>query len=325
MARKKKTFEEMMNEAFTQVKKEEIKPEEKVFSIDNLLNKESQDITNNAMKIEFIQFDKLVNSKLDDFSKDLVEDLRISIEESGLKTPLTVYKNTEDNYVVVSGNTRLMALKEIRKEDNTLFAYVPVIIIDKPKNDTEERYYISIYNQQREKSVKDKFIDFKAYSDYFDLYNQDNNFTKKEKTDFLCSKMGVSREIIRRYKIILEKGTDTLQNLCKQEVISIKDASDIAKLLPVEQEKILININDNNITNEINKYSPNNAIKNEVKNEIKKVITKKEKKKEKKLNIIKIKMKDIKNYIPLDVIEKGEKDIINYLINALIKEDKQHE
>lgn len=325
MARKKKTFEEMMNEAFTQVKKEEIKPEEKVFSIDNLLNKESQDITNNAMKIEFIQFDKLVNSKLDDFSKDLVEDLRISIEESGLKTPLTVYKNTEDNYVVVSGNTRLMALKEIRKEDNTLFAYVPVIIIDKPKNDTEERYYISIYNQQREKSVKDKFIDFKAYSDYFDLYNQDNNFTKKEKTDFLCSKMGVSREIIRRYKIILEKGTDTLQNLCKQEVISIKDASDIAKLLPVEQEKILTNINDNNITKEINKYSPNNAIKNEVKNEIKKVITKKEKKKEKKLNIIKIKMKDIKNYLPSDVIEKGEKDIINYLINALIKEDKQHE
>ena len=75
--------------------------------------------TNNGnSKIYYINIDKIKTNELNKVYEDKnYETLKISIEEYGLKTPLTVVKDGEDSYKLIAGHRRLACIKMLLAEN----------------------------------------------------------------------------------------------------------------------------------------------------------------------------------------------------------------
>ena len=81
---------------------------------DGLLNDASQEIRNEARRTQFIPFSKLIPSALNkDLSKDGIDELADQIYHDGLDQPLVVYPTKNDQYEVLGGERRLLAIGKL--------------------------------------------------------------------------------------------------------------------------------------------------------------------------------------------------------------------
>ena len=191
---------------------------------DNSLLATSKDT---VIKTKNIKYEDILESKYDEFSKERVDALSESIKENGLQEPLVVYKNEDKKYVIISGHTRYRAITKLRNEggNEATFESIPCAVKNFiPENEIDERFYLALHNQSREKTNRDRLLDFNSYNDYYEAHK---DTIGQAKGKFLASNMGVSREIIRRYIVVTSKLIKDIYKYVENDEISIQLASKI--------------------------------------------------------------------------------------------------
>lgn len=160
--------------------------------ISGLLNDESKDYANK--KITLIPIDEIFPNPLNKAPIMNIDDLVISIKESGLRSPLSVYKLENHHYVILNGERRYTALQQMNQEE------VPVIIEPRPTSLLEERLIILDANSQREETKEYKKLRAIEYEELYHLLKENGSIEKgKLKIDWIGNHMGISGRQVQRY------------------------------------------------------------------------------------------------------------------------------
>lgn len=160
--------------------------------ISNLLNETSQSFANK--KISMIPIDEIHPNKLNKAPIDNINDLIASIKESKLQTPLSVYKEENHHYIILNGERRYTALKDMGVEE------VPVIIEQKPEDEVSERLIIMDANAQRDESKEYKIQRAEEYANLYILLKEQNKISPGTlKIDWIGLHMNISGRQVQRY------------------------------------------------------------------------------------------------------------------------------
>lgn len=159
--------------------------------IDNLLNETS---LNTVEKITMLDVDEIYKNPLNTAPIINVNELAASIKERGLESPLVVYKKSNHNYVIINGERRWTALKNLGIER------VAAIIKPSPVDEVEERLMIMDANAQRDESLDYKKQRAKEYECLYHLLKQQNKIpTGMLKIEWIGMHMNVSSRTAQRY------------------------------------------------------------------------------------------------------------------------------
>ncbi len=201
--------------------------------INKLLNETSKYVSHKTYNIDI---EDICTNPLNKAPIVAIEDLVMSIKENGLQTPLIAYKKENHCYVLINGERRYNALKQLKYEE------VPTIIVDKPENEIEERLMIMDTNAQRDESMEYKKQRAKEYEELYGLLKEEGKIPKGTlKIDWIGYHMNVSGRQVQRYlKEDTSKETD--KNTDSKEKKDIDKIHDYCKKL----RKILLNVDLSN-------------------------------------------------------------------------------
>lgn len=101
-----------------------------------------------ANSLQILQMDSIYENPLNQRSmnQEEIEIIKESILEVGLLHPLTVYKESENKYVLISGHKRFEALKSLGRKGS---ATVQCTIVDKPSDTSREAEMMARANVHR--------------------------------------------------------------------------------------------------------------------------------------------------------------------------------
>lgn len=110
-----------------------------------------------AGELKYVHFSEIepnINNPREAISEASVLELMESIEEvKGILVPLVVYRRSENDYLLIDGERRLLASIELAKKEER-YAYVPVNIIDKALSDEEMvQYMFNIHMERKQWSA----------------------------------------------------------------------------------------------------------------------------------------------------------------------------
>jgi len=191
-------------------------------ALKGIAEKKMQD---NGTKAIMVPIDKIECNPINSFyNMEKVDSLAHDIKENGLLDVIVVVRKDE-NYEVLSGHTRLQALKQLEWKE------VPCKI-EEVKDEFDKINKMLSYNNQREKNLKDFAGEVKLWSE------------AKKKSGFkgdmlaeLCGKFGKSRSVIQRF-IAFSKLIPELQDKFNDKVIVVRAITSTAKLDTELQNKI---------------------------------------------------------------------------------------
>lgn len=209
-------------------------------ALEGLLSDTSRQYKSNDImfNVKNIKYEDIEENKYDKFSKEHVEFLMESIKNEGLKEPITVYKKNK-KYIILSGHSRFQAIKKIREEDNSQFNSIPCNVVEHTfTNGIDEKKLLAEYNQGREKTNRDRFLE---YTTYFDYYNEHKDELKKKnitRREYISYNMGISKDMVSRYSTIEKKCIPEIKEIMLDGIITIQLTKAISLLLNKEQEYI---------------------------------------------------------------------------------------
>lgn len=167
---------------------------------------ENTNSTFNASKIYFIGVDKIINNTLNDvYSDQDISELVKSIEMYGIKQPLSVIKQDESTYRLISGHRRLKALMSIfTKGKSVVFGNKTLInqapcIFEKTFEDTDDEYLNLISsNVNRKKSEEDMRNVIMKTAEIYERRKDLPDYVGK-KRDVIAKMAGVSPRSVDKY------------------------------------------------------------------------------------------------------------------------------
>lgn len=233
--------------------------------------------------VKNIKIEDLEENEYDRFSKDHVQFLKESISIEGLKEPLTVYKKGE-KYIILSGHSRFQAIKKIREEDDSQYNSIPCNIVKHEfKNIIDEKKSLAEYNQSREKTNRDKFLEYNSYVDYYAEHKSELQEKNIFERDYISFNMGISKDQVSRYSAIQKKCIEEIKSIFLDGFLTMTITHQICKLPNSKQHEILNKAKEkmqlnNDVEENIGDYiyeellSQKKANKKEKKNEGKKII-----------------------------------------------------
>ena len=189
-------------------------------------------------KPELINFNQIKKNPLNtgnDKDPEIIESLKISIDVMGLLEPPIVYKDDDNFYMLISGEGRWMAIKELKKEKDC-FDKILCIVRRKPVSTDEEKIWIDSANEQRNtpniertrKNIRAICQHAKNMAD--SGYGQFNEIIKGMSL--------LKRSSVFNYMKINERLSDSLMKLFDDEMISVRDALLYCNYSKKEQESI---------------------------------------------------------------------------------------
>lgn len=176
-----------------------------------------------------------------------IEELKNSIKATGLLQPITIYKDNE-KYICIIGHRRLLAYKELYKENQDRFHSIPAIITDDKNIITRQ----IIENLQR--------VDLTAYELYQALKQLKKQRLKyKQIADIIGKSEGYIKNL---FSAIKEIDTDYKNiELLKSDIISLSDFKTVKPIKDKKQKQELLNkkaenkITQKELQNEVKKYT----------------------------------------------------------------------
>lgn len=157
--------------------------------INKILNDESNSYI--ARKVKLLAIDDISINPLNKAPITNIDELSKTISEVGLKSPILVYKRDNSDYVIVNGERRYTAIKQLGWDR------IPAIICEKPSSIIEEKLLILDTNAQRDISNKYKKIRAKEYEEiYLELSKSNNHIGNKR--DWIGDHMNLSGRQVSR-------------------------------------------------------------------------------------------------------------------------------
>lgn len=231
---------------------------------DGLLNDASQEIRNEARRTQFIPFSKLIPSALNkDLSKDGIDELADQIYHDGLDQPLVVYPTKNDQYEVLGGERRLLAIGKLisdgRYEQDHMVECKVKHFDDSKLPLTLEEHKIFTWlttNQYREKTDSDKYIEVVRWKEIIKKlkkngikvlvtgYDENGEPIKKEikgnRTRSLVSEQtNMSASQVGKIERIDSSGSEKLKAALKKNKINITGADRLTALSKKEQDDFI--------------------------------------------------------------------------------------
>ncbi|KXS44067.1 MULTISPECIES: nucleoid occlusion protein [unclassified Candidatus Frackibacter] len=185
----------------------------------------SQEQIKNVKKrdIEYLPVDKIIPNPYQpriEFDEEELKELASSIKNHGIIQPLTVRKNSEDEYELIAGERRLRASKLIGLKE------VPVIVGEFVEKEMAEIALIENL-QRKDLDFLEEAVGYKKLLETFDL-------TQKE----LAEQIGKSQSTIAN-KLRLLKLSEEVQQLAKNPNITERHARALLKL-PTEELQVSV-------------------------------------------------------------------------------------
>ena len=181
------------------------------------------DTSSFIQKITILDIDDIYTNPLNKAPIVNVEDLAEVIKEEGLQTPLSVYKKENHHYVLINGERRLTALKQLGISE------VPVIIQDKPKNVVEERLLILDANAQREETNVYKQLRAHEYEELYAQLKLEGSIPRGMlKIDWIGQRMNLSGRQVQR---LLASNDGGKENNLKKEKPNLEIFEPIKKCM----------------------------------------------------------------------------------------------
>ena len=171
---------------------------------------------------EIVPFkDKKGKSQPFKISKDKVEQIKISVADIGIVTPLIV-RNTGEKYQIISGHHRFVVAKELN------LLTVPCVV--REISDDEAIKYVAECNIQRSRLLPTEYAEI--YSRYMEM-RSDIDMTAQE----IADKFGISKKSLYRYIKIL-KLTDDLKSLVDTDMIHTDTAEVFSEFSEENQKSV---------------------------------------------------------------------------------------
>lgn len=191
-------------------------------ALKSIAEKKMQD---NSTKVVMIPIDKIEYNPINSFyNMDKVDSIAHDIKENGLLDVIVVVRK-DDKYEVLSGHTRLQAVKKL--------GWTEVACkIEEVKDEFDKINKMLSYNNQREKNLKDFAGEVKAWSEA-----KKRDGFKGDMLNELCRKFDKSRSVIQRF-LAFSKLTPELQDKFNDKVIVVRALTSTAKLDTETQNKI---------------------------------------------------------------------------------------
>lgn len=183
------------------------------------------------MKTKNIPLNKLHESPLNTYPTDDIEEVKVSIEESGLIEALTVYKESDDSYEILSGARRFKALCELQDEGFTVknlkYDAIPCMVIEEKLEDDEKELVIEKANVVSRESDGRPAHRLRICELLTQIYTRQGRLDELNNSVF-AEYMKVSTQWASIYNAI-NKSNELLKNALGQNKVSVEDAGFLAK------------------------------------------------------------------------------------------------
>lgn len=215
------------------------------FNMMDLLNNSSKDTTDSKrdkiikFKTISISIENLVPSKENFYStnEEGIKELKDSIEVFGLQQNLVAKKIDDNNYEIIAGHRRYLALKSLYEEGKEQFKYAPCKI-ETEEEDIRSKLLLLITN-----STARELTDWEKTQQAEKLKELLIEYKKQEKLpgrvrEIVADILNVATSKIARMESISKNLSDDLKEEFKENNINISTAYEASKLPEDKQEEI---------------------------------------------------------------------------------------
>lgn len=210
------------------------------FNLNQLMSEKSKEAGKKegfAFKIEHIPIEKLSPSEKNKYAVHDISDLKASIELMGLQQNLLV-REQENNFEVISGHRRLIAMAELYAEGNKQFKKIPCKIIKSVDDIQAELQLILANSTTRELTDAEKTYQAARLHELLtDLKKSGYLFTGR-KRDIVAELMKVSPAQVARMESINKKLTPELKGEFSEGNINITTAYEMSRLPEEKQQEV---------------------------------------------------------------------------------------
>ncbi|MDO4976703.1 MAG: ParB N-terminal domain-containing protein [Eubacteriales bacterium] len=189
--------------------------------------------------MQLIDFNLIKKNPLNtgnDKSPEVIEALKASIQVIGVLEPPIVYKDDDGFYMLISGEGRYTAIKELRKEKDC-YNQIVVMVRPKPRNKDEEMIWIISANEQRNAISLDR-----TRKNIRQLIQNAKNLADQGMGEFdeLIKGMTMLKQTSTyNYLRINEDLIPELIELFDEDKLTVRDASYLCRFNKTEQKIIL--------------------------------------------------------------------------------------
>lgn len=191
-------------------------------------------------KLEYIAVERLVPNPLNHFEIEGIEDMKNSILSNGIVTPLTVIGPTEDdNYILISGERRLTAVKALLEEGKTQESKLPCYVkgtIDMSK--IEQEILIEVSNVET-RDIANKPMHYMRIVRLIKQMAEEEGLSKKEEVQLRKNYMKCSDRYARFFNQVFNEGTEELKEMVENNEISVSRAGRLASLSTEQQKEAI--------------------------------------------------------------------------------------
>lgn len=216
------------------------------FNLNELLSRRSLSDTGKkeeaeveAEEIMMIDVEDLEPSKENFYRVD--SGLKTSIAIAGVMEPLTVEKEENGKYKIISGHRRHLAVKELLKEGNTDIRKLPCVY---KKAEIRDRLAVILANGFRKKTDFEKMMETVIYEE--EAADIKKEFKIKGKTrEILAELTGLSEGQIGRYKAVYNNLIPDWMEVFKEDKVVFSVIVEISGFSKEEQERLYKQYEDN--------------------------------------------------------------------------------
>ena len=259
------------------------------FNMMDLLNNTSKDVADKKKEktIKFktvtININNLYPSKDNFYStnEEGIRELKDSIEAFGLQQNLVVKKIDDDNYEIIAGHRRYLALKSLYEEGKEQFQYAPCKI-ETEEEDIRSKLILLITNSTaRELTDWEKTQQAEKLRELLIEYKKQEKLTGRVR-EIVADILNVATSKIARMESISKNLSENLKEEFKENNINISTAYEASKLPEQQQEEVYEELKekgnitiqdvknkaeDKNVTDSVTKSKEENVSNLDTKNE----------------------------------------------------------
>ena len=161
----------------------------------------------NGLALRLVSAEDIIINKLNEGrqNQENIDNLTASIAEAGLITPLSVRMDEQGQYILLSGEGRFKALKNLnftyRFNGKDIIGKVPVIINNDARSEDEEEIFLIRANAQRQLSIEEKIELVKRCAAFYEKHHsrKSSSVVRGTKRDWISSVTGFSPASVQHY------------------------------------------------------------------------------------------------------------------------------
>lgn len=160
-------------------------------------------------KVQYIDFNQIKTNSLNSiYQLNDIDDLKESFKSGRFREPITVHKNADGSYRIISGHRRYAACMKLFDEgyelsyrEKTLFGKIPCLIdYEEYEDEDDEMLAIIESNQQRIKTSEEKYAEYRTVHEIYERKCAKGEKPPGKEGVYIGKQLKVSSRTVQTYK-----------------------------------------------------------------------------------------------------------------------------